>query len=111
MPEQTSSLSSAASEGGDVIRDFSTGEDRLYVDPVAMGLDGSWSGQISETMFSSGSGLPGTLGTGPQFYFEEDTRGLWFDATGADTSDIVIVAGFETGMPQWSDIHFDNPWT
>jgi serralysin len=101
----------SASEGGDVIRDFSTGEDRLYVDPVAMGLDGSWSGQISETMFSSGSGLPGTLGTGPQFYFEEDTRGLWFDATGADTSDIVIVAGFETGMPQWSDIHFDNPWT
>jgi serralysin len=100
----------SSSEGGDVIRDFSSGEDRLYVDPAGMGLGASWSGQISEAMFSSGAGLPGTLGTGPQFYLETDNQGLWLDATGGDTSDIFIVAGFETGVPDWSDIYFDNPW-
>jgi hypothetical protein len=93
-----------------VIRDFVSGEDRLLLDPTGFGLDGSFSGQIDETMFSSGNGLAGALGSGPQFYLEIASQGLWFDATGGDTADIVIVAGFETGMPQWSDIYFDNAW-
>jgi hypothetical protein len=41
---------------------------------------------------------------------KQTTEGLWLDATGGDTSDIFIVAGFETGVPDWSDIYFDNPW-
>ncbi len=97
-------------QGGDVIRDFFTGEDKLYVDPLGMGLDGSYSGQISASMFSSGEGLPATLGTGPQFYLETGGQGLWFDPTGEGTGDMFIVAGFETGVPQWSDIYFENPW-
>ncbi len=100
-----------AAQGGDVVRDFFTGEDKLYIDPLGFGVDpGTYSGQITSGMFSSGSGLPATLGAGPQFYLETDGRGLWFDATGGDTGDIVIVAGFETGVPQFSDIYFDNPW-
>ncbi len=47
------------------------------------------------------------MALGPQFYLETDGQGLWFDATGGDTADIVIVAGFETGVPHWSDIYFD----
>lgn len=97
-------------EGGDVIRDFASGEDRLLLDPLGFGLDNSWIGPISETMFSSGNGLAASLGAGPQFYLETAGQGLWFDATGGDTADIVIVAGFETGTPQWSDIFFENPW-
>ena len=97
-------------QGGDVIRDFFTGEDKLYVDPLGMGLDGSYSGQISASMFSSGEGLPATLGAGPQFYLETGGQGLWFDPTGEGTGDMFIVAGFETGVPQWSDIYFANPW-
>ncbi len=97
-------------QGGDVIRDFFTGEDRLYVDPLGMGLDASYSGQISASMFSSGEGLPATLGTGPQFYLETGGQGLWFDPTGEGTGDMFIVAGFKTGVPQWSDIWFENPW-
>jgi Ca2+-binding RTX toxin-like protein len=100
----------SAGEGGDVIRDFVSGEDRLLLDPTGFGLDGSFSGQIAETMFSSGNGLALSLGSGPQFYLETAGQGLWFDATGGDTSDIVIVAGFETSLPQWSDIWFDNAW-
>lgn len=100
----------SAGEGGDVVRDFVSGEDRLLLDPTGFGLDSSWTGQIAETMFSSGNGLASSLGSGPQFYLETAGQGLWFDATGGDTSDIVIVAGFETGVPQWSDIYFDNPW-
>jgi VCBS repeat-containing protein len=99
-----------AAQGGDVIRDFFTGEDKLYVDPIGMGLDGSYSGQITQSMFSSGSGLPSNLGTGPQFYLETDGQGLWFDPTGEGTGDMFIVAGFETGVPDWSDIYFENPW-
>ncbi len=100
-----------AAQGGDLIRDFFSGEDKLYIDPLGFGVDpGTYSGQISASMFSSGSGLPATLGVGPQFYLETGGQGLWFDATGGDTGDLVIVAGFETGVPQFSDIYFDNPW-
>ncbi len=99
-----------AAQGGDVIRDFFTGEDKLYVDPLGMGLDASYSGQISAGMFSSGEGLPAELASGPQFYLETGGQGLWFDPTGGGTGDMFIVAGFETGVPQWSDIHFNNPW-
>jgi serralysin len=112
VPARTSSsCSRSPDEAGDVIRDFVSGEDQAsYVDPLGFGLDGSWTGVISETMFSTGNGLVGTLGSGPQFYLETAGQGLWFDATGGDTADIVIVAGFETGVPDWSDIYFDNPW-
>ncbi len=97
--------------GGDVIRDFLSGEDKLYIDPLGFGIDpGMYSGQINAPMFSSGNGLPSTLDSGPQFYLETGGQGLWFDATGGDTGDLVIVAGFETGVPQFSDIYFDNPW-
>jgi Ca2+-binding RTX toxin-like protein len=100
-----------AAQGNDVVRDFSSGEDQLYIDALGFGVDpGTYAGQISSDMFSSGSGLPATLGAGPQFYLEADGQGLWFDATGGDTGDLVIVSGFETGVPQFSDIYFDNPW-
>jgi Ca2+-binding RTX toxin-like protein len=92
------------SDGGDVIRDFVSGVDRIGIDAVNFGF--GYTGALQAGDFTSGAGLPSDLesGAGPKFYFETETRGLWFDPTGGTTEDIVIVAGLETGLVTADDI-------
>jgi hypothetical protein len=92
------------SDCGDVIRDFESGIDQVGIN--AFNFDVGYTGALQAADFSSGAGLPYDLqsGAGPKFYFETQTRGLWFDPTGGTTEDIVIIAGFETGTVNFSDI-------
>jgi Ca2+-binding RTX toxin-like protein len=91
-------------EGGDVIRDFFAAEDGFQILSSNFGF--GYTGALRADDFTSGAGLPFDLesGAGPKFYFETETRGLWFDPTGGTTEDIVIVAGLETGLVTADDI-------
>ncbi len=94
---------SSPSDGGDVVRDFVSGIDTIVINQTGFGLGAS--GPLSSEMFESGDGLPaGFTASGPVFYLETVGGGLWFDPTGGSSSDVVIVAGFETGRPDFSDI-------
>ena len=42
--------------------------------------------------------------SGAQFYFETETRSLWFDIDGGSTVNIMHVAGFVTGSIAAGDI-------
>ena len=93
----------APSEGGDLVRDFISGEDIITL--ASAGFNFGYTGMLNAADFSSGAGLPADLsGNNPQLYLDFDSQGLWFDPTGGDTSDIQIVAGFETGIPDYNDI-------
>jgi Ca2+-binding RTX toxin-like protein len=91
-------------EGGDVIRDFFAAEDGFQILSSNFGF--GYTGALQAGDLTSGAGLPFDLesGAGPKFYFETETRGLWFDPTGGTTEDIVIVAGLETGLVTADDI-------
>ena len=90
-------------EGGDVVRDFVSGEDRIEIVGAGFGLAAI--GPITAEMYESGhrpAGEPDRQR--PVFYLDTDGQGLWFDPTGGATDDIQIVAGFETWTPLQADI-------
>ncbi|HSI02147.1 MAG TPA: phosphatase PAP2 family protein, partial [Reyranella sp.] len=90
------------SDGGDVVRDFITGVDRIG---AGQGFGLGFSGILPSSMFVAAAGLPGSFASnGPVFFFETVGRNLWFDPTGGLSDDITVVAGFETGAPVASDI-------
>jgi Ca2+-binding RTX toxin-like protein len=89
-----------ADEGGDVVRDFVSGTDTINL--YTFGFTGP-EGQLSATAFASGDGLPADLGSA-NYYFDLTGRGLWYDATGGASDDIRIIAGFETGTVDYTDI-------
>ena len=95
------------SDGGDVVRDFNAAEDdTVAIDHAGFMLDGSLAGSaLPAAMFESGAGLPADFTVaGPLFYLDTANHGLWFDPTGGTSADIAIVAGFETGVPDHTDI-------
>ncbi|MGH1350055.1 MAG: beta strand repeat-containing protein [Methyloligellaceae bacterium] len=91
------------SEGGDVVRDFVSGVDTVGIDQAGFGL--AVSGPLPASMFETGAGLPANFSAaGPVFYLDTVGQGLWFDPTGGSSADVMIVAGFETGVPALTDI-------
>ncbi len=91
------------SHGGDVVRDFVSGTDTIHIDQAGFGL--GVNGALPAGMFETGSGLPSSFAaSGPVFYLDTTGNGLWFDPTGGSSADVTIVAGFETGTPELSDI-------
>ncbi|MGH1350057.1 MAG: calcium-binding protein [Methyloligellaceae bacterium] len=94
---------SSPTDGGDVVRDFISGEDKISIDQIGFGL--SFSGSLPTEMFETGEGLPAEFdATGPVFYLDTTGQGLWYDPTGGSSVDVMIVAGFETGVPELGDI-------
>ncbi len=90
-------------DGGDLVRDFVSGVDRVEIVGAGFGLAAI--GQITADMYESGAGLPATLtATDAVFYLDTQGQGLWFDPTGGATDDIQLVAVFETGTPLQADI-------
>ncbi len=91
------------SHGGDVVRDFISGTDTINISQTGFGL--SVNGALAADMFETGNGLPSDFAaSGPVFYLDTTGNGLWFDPTGGTSTDVTIVAGFETGTPVLSDI-------
>ncbi len=89
-----------AAEAGDVVRDFTSGTDSINL--YTFGFTGP-EGQLDAGSFATGNGLPADLGSA-NYYFDLTGRGLWFDASGGATDDIIIIAGFETGSVTHTDI-------
>ncbi len=86
----------------DVIRDFVSGEDKL-----AINLSGF--GSVDSSVLHAGVGLPAQVGDGSQsaFYYEEETKGLWFfDIADDPNGEFTKIAGLETGYLTLSDMEF-----
>lgn len=87
---------SKPNELGDLIMDFETGLDKLEVKVETP----SW-----KLVLRSGEGLPYELPYHSNtFYFETETRSLWFDIDGRSTANMIHIAGFETGVIEAGDI-------
>jgi Ca2+-binding RTX toxin-like protein len=93
----------APGDGGDVVRDFVSGEDTISLRADAFGF--GYTGALLASDFSAGAGLPSSFAaTGAHLYLDTSGGGLWFDPTGGHAGDVVIVAGFETGAPEYTDL-------
>src|SRR5262249_25555398 len=76
------------SDGGDVVRDFVSGTDKIGIDHVGFGL--GFTGSLPAAMFETGNGLPTNFtASGPVFYLDTTGHGLWFDPTGGSSADVV----------------------
>lgn len=88
----------SAAEGGDIISDFISGEDKLviYADGFGGGLVAGQAAPDLLVLNTTGASTA-SAGTG-QFVYETDARVLWWDADGAGAGAGVVIAGF-TGKP------------
>ena len=78
---------------GDVITDFTRGEDRLEI--PASWFHASISSEFPEFRVELGTELVST-GSGPMFLFETDASRLWYDADGAGGEEsLVLIATLE----------------
>lgn len=84
----------AAAEGGDLIRGFVVGEDRIEVSAAGFG-GGLVAGVLAASRFVVGGAADQAYG---QFVFDTAERELWWDADGTGAGAAVMVADF-AGKP------------
>jgi Ca2+-binding RTX toxin-like protein len=86
----------------DCVWDFVSGADVIELSRAGFGLPDGVVPLIAE-----GDGLPADFFSEvPVIYVDSAGAALWFDATGGASDDAVVVAGFVTGCPAASDLHF-----
>jgi Ca2+-binding RTX toxin-like protein len=89
-----------ATGSGDLITDFTRGQDKLGIDRAAFGMD-------ADDVLSLVVGTaPAASGSGPQFLFETGSGRLWFDADGAGTGHEAVLMATLTGVTTLSGSDF-----
>ncbi len=90
-------------DGGDFIWDFERGVDAIEISRAGFGLPASG----ADVTFAEGNGMPVHFDTdGPVAYVDDASHTLMFDPTGGSSADAVLIAGFISGIPGASDLHF-----
>ena len=84
----------AVNQGGDSIKDFTSGADRFVFTASAFG--GGAVGQLTSTHFFQGS-VGSVTGSGYQFVYDASSRTLSYDSDGAGAASAVNIATLQVG--------------